>query len=99
VASFQSSEVSGRPALVADAHALVAAALGACDCWGTDDGCPTCGGDGSAGWVEPDAELFRLFVGPAFARMNAATAAAPAASADRTDRGPRRAPHDRDAKG
>ncbi len=56
------------PQALLDRNLVLAAALGACDCWGEDDACPTCGGDGSAGWVPPDPELFDEYVAPAVRR-------------------------------
>ncbi|MDX6392223.1 MAG: hypothetical protein QOJ73_3286 [Streptosporangiaceae bacterium] len=52
-----------------DTNILLAAALGACQCWGLRAGCRLCGGYGSAGWAEPDPELFEELVGPAIARL------------------------------
>jgi len=43
----------------------LAAALGACDCWGEMRDCPYCDGDGSPGWIRPDKRLFALYVYPA----------------------------------
>lgn len=48
---------------------LLAAALGACECWGLRDDCDLCHGLGSAGWTQPIPELFDEFVGPAIARL------------------------------
>ena len=48
---------------------LLAAALGACECWGVRADCDLCHGLGSAGWTEPVPELFYEFVGPAIARL------------------------------
>jgi hypothetical protein len=48
---------------------LLAAALGACECWGSRADCDQCHGLGSAGWTEPVPELFDEFVGPAIARL------------------------------
>lgn len=49
---------------------LVAAALGACDrCFGDDDSCPVCGGEGRPGWEPPDRRLFAEIVGPALERL------------------------------
>ncbi len=55
-------------AVLVDRQVLLAAALGACDCWGEDVDCPECGGKGSAGWVPPDPELFAEYVVPAVRR-------------------------------
>ena len=47
----------------------LADALGACArCWGTEDDCDECGGEGAPGWREPDPQLFRELVEPAAAR-------------------------------
>jgi hypothetical protein len=48
---------------------LLAAALGACECWGLRADCDVCRGRGSAGWTEPVPELFYEFVGPAIAKL------------------------------
>ena len=48
-----------------DRNSLLAAALGACDCWGVDDVCPFCEGFGATGWTRPDRALFAEFVYPA----------------------------------
>jgi hypothetical protein len=48
---------------------LLAAALGACECWGLRADCDVCQGQGSAGWTEPVPELFDEFVGPAAAKL------------------------------
>ncbi|MCW2905923.1 MAG: hypothetical protein JWL68_712 [Actinomycetia bacterium] len=53
-----------------DMTMLLAAALGACECWGLRPGCARCWGDGSAGWARPDPELFEEFVKPAMARVS-----------------------------
>ncbi len=49
---------------------LLAAALGACECWGLRADCDLCQGRGSAGWTEPVPELFDEFVGPAIAKLS-----------------------------
>jgi hypothetical protein len=49
---------------------LLAAALGACECWGDDTSCRRCSGHGGSGWLEPDADLFQMFVGPAVERLS-----------------------------
>lgn len=54
-----------------DRNMLLAAAVGACDCWGYEPNCPLCGGAGSSGWARPDDELFAHFVEPAVQRMAA----------------------------
>ncbi len=53
-----------------DTNALLAAALGACECWGLREACRTCQGRGSAGWAQPDPELFEEFVRPAISRLS-----------------------------
>jgi hypothetical protein len=56
---------------LADHNLLLAAALGACDCWGADPQCPVCEGAGASGWTDPDPGLFAEFVAPAVARAAA----------------------------
>jgi hypothetical protein len=53
-----------------DTNMLLAAALGACECWGLRIDCNVCLGQGSAGWIHPDPELFDEFVKPALARLS-----------------------------
>jgi hypothetical protein len=53
-----------------DTNMLLAAALGACDCWGLRADCILCQGHGCAGWTEPDPELFEEFVRPAIAKLS-----------------------------
>ena len=52
----------------------LAAAVGACDCWGDDPGCTFCEGLGSAGWMPPDRQLFAIYVSPAVRSIMAARA-------------------------
>jgi hypothetical protein len=52
-----------------DVSILLAAALGACECWGLQIDCDLCEGQGSAGWTRPDPELFDEFVRPAIERL------------------------------
>jgi hypothetical protein len=54
-----------------DTNILVAAALGACECWGLRADCGSCQGQGTAGWTRPDPELFEEFVRPAIKRLPA----------------------------
>jgi hypothetical protein len=53
----------------ADINLLLAAALGACECWGQSARCDLCQGYGSAGWTEPDPDLFDEYVRPAVDRL------------------------------
>ena len=57
-----------------DTNLLLAAALGACECWGLRAECEICRGSGSAGWLKPDPELFEEFVQPAVARLSGGVA-------------------------
>ena len=61
---------------VAELRALsedLAGALGACArCWGESRRCEDCGGDGSPGWMEPDARLFDELIAPAVERRSGA---------------------------
>ena len=52
-----------------DISLLLTAALGACECWGLSARCDLCQGDGSAGWTDPDPELFDEYVRPAVDRL------------------------------
>jgi len=54
---------------LAGTNVLLAAALGACECWGLRADCDVCRGHGTAGWTEPVPELFYEFVGPAIAKL------------------------------
>jgi hypothetical protein len=53
-----------------DTNILLAAALGACECWGLRANCDLCRGQGCAGWTQPDPELFEEFAGPAIAKLS-----------------------------
>jgi len=46
-----------------------AKALGACECWGTDNRCPVCQGKGQVGFYKPDRLLFYKLIFPALAAM------------------------------
>ncbi len=63
---------------------LVAAALGACACYGQLADCPRCLGDGLPGWQMPDRELYELFVVPAATRMHADPTASDQRTRERT---------------
>jgi hypothetical protein len=43
----------------------LAAAVGACDCWGQHPECPICEGEGAPGWVPPEKKPFTTYVYPA----------------------------------
>jgi hypothetical protein len=47
----------------------LAAALGACECWGEYVDCPTCAGAGGPGWTYPDKRLFARYVHPAVSTL------------------------------
>jgi hypothetical protein len=64
----QSESTTLLPRLV-EMSTILAAALGACDCWGLQVDCPFCQGTGSSGWISPDLELFQELVGPAVTRL------------------------------
>lgn len=57
------------PEDLSDPHALLAVALGACECWGFRADCTMCDGAGFSGWRQPDPTLFHEFVGPAVERL------------------------------
>ena len=46
-------------------NSVLAAALGACDCWGEQFDCALCDGAGAPGWVLPDRRMFANYVYPA----------------------------------
>ena len=54
-----------------DTNLLLAAALGACECWGLRASCGLCEGKGTAGWTDPDPALFDELVMPAVIRLSA----------------------------
>jgi hypothetical protein len=49
---------------------VLAAALGACTCWGSDPDCAVCAGHGTAGWMPPDPTLYDVYISPAADRMS-----------------------------
>jgi hypothetical protein len=51
--------------LLLERNGDLAAALGACDCWGEQLDCPVCDGAGRPGWVLPDRRMFAAYVYPA----------------------------------
>jgi hypothetical protein len=57
-----------------DRNSVLAAALGACDCWGHHQSCPFCDGIGGPGWTVPDERLFASYVRPALAVRNISAA-------------------------
>jgi hypothetical protein len=63
-ATYESTAEEG----LADRNVLLAAAVGACDCWGQEPNCPICSGEGSAGWLQPDPRLYAEYVEPAVLR-------------------------------
>ncbi|GAA0713161.1 hypothetical protein Drose_15665 [Dactylosporangium roseum] len=68
---FDAAGAAGyEPTHNSDTNVLLAAALGACDCWGSRVGCPACHGEGSPGWIAPDVALFQKFVGPAVEKLS-----------------------------
>lgn len=79
MAARMSTEGSSAPddsafqALV-DRNLLRAAAVGACECWGEEQDCPNCAGEGTAGWLDPDPDLYAEYVAPAVVRMSGAPA-------------------------
>jgi hypothetical protein len=48
-----------------DRDRVLAAALGACPCWGQDVDCAVCRGAGTPGWRTPDRQLYAEYVQPA----------------------------------
>jgi hypothetical protein len=68
-AGLEGDELSHYEELV-DRNSVMAAALGACDCWGQYVSCPFCDGLGGPGWTLPDERLFASYVRPALAIRN-----------------------------
>jgi hypothetical protein len=64
MASSSADELSHYEELL-DRNSVLAAALGACDCWGQHMNCPFCEGVGGPGWALPDERLFASYVRPA----------------------------------
>lgn len=60
-----------------DLVVVLAAALGACACWGHDPGCAVCAGRGGSGWRDPDLELYAEYVAPAVQRLAAHASVVP----------------------
>lgn len=58
------------PEVEVDTNMVLAAALGACRCWGLRADCQVCAGRGCTGWATPDRELFDELIQPAVARMH-----------------------------
>jgi len=50
--------------LLRESNRIIAAALGACDCWGADEGCPRCRGAGAPGYLIPVEEAFVSLIVP-----------------------------------
>ena len=67
--TFERTARSAQDEALVKTNGLLAAALGACACWGFDTDCPLCRGQGCTGWTQPDRELFEEFVAPAIARL------------------------------
>ncbi|WNG53470.1 hypothetical protein F0U59_00715 [Archangium gephyra] len=55
-------------ASIAERNAALAAACGACTCFG-EPHCLDCGGEGKPGWQRPDESLFRQYVAPVLERL------------------------------
>jgi hypothetical protein len=64
MAGSSADELSYYEELV-NRNSILAAALGACDCWGQNVDCPVCDGVGGPGWAVPDDQLFASYVRPA----------------------------------
>jgi hypothetical protein len=72
----EGSNINCSPTMLAHYNWLVkknhvlAAALGACDCWGEIANCPSCHEWGKPGWRLPNKRLFAYFVRPAIKAVN-----------------------------
>jgi hypothetical protein len=53
----------------ADRNKVLAAALGACGCWGEDPKCQLCAGAGAPGWTLPHRDLYAHYILPAVTAM------------------------------
>ncbi len=84
ISSFESA---AHEALV-DRDVLLAAALGACECWGDEPSCRACGGRGTTGWMPPDPDLYAEYVTPAVRRTAQDAPPAGDGAAVPTDPGP-----------
>jgi hypothetical protein len=71
--AFPADELSHYEELI-DRNSVLAAALGACDCWGQHVDCPFCEGVGGPGWALPDERLFASYVRPALSVLPSPTA-------------------------
>lgn len=60
-------ELAAQEDLV-ERNATLAAACGACTCFGQPD-CVDCGGEGKPGWQRPDEGLFRMYMAPVLERL------------------------------
>lgn len=60
-----------------DRNVLLAAALGACECWGERADCTLCAGEGTSGWLPPDDALWDEYVTPALRRSGTEARCAP----------------------
>jgi hypothetical protein len=78
---------SARYTDLVDRNLTLAAALGACDCWGENVDCETCAGDGRPGWLPPEPGLFAKYVKPVASK--AARAAATITTHPSTEGAPR----------
>ena len=55
----------------------LAAALGACSCWGENNQCEFCDGEGAPGWTTPDRDLFADLILPALMNLTNSTTISP----------------------
>lgn len=53
-----------------DVNTVLSSAVGACECWGEDSGCPHCHGNGKPGYFEVDEQAFRQYVMPCMERVD-----------------------------
>lgn len=59
------TQLATHYATLSHRDSAIAAALGACRCWGEQPDCEHCGGEGAPGWMLPDPDAFREYVQPA----------------------------------
>lgn len=63
-------EMRAELEILRERNEVLAAALGACaQCWGDDETCPDCRGEGGPGWRRPAKDLYDDLVAPVAARQ------------------------------
>jgi hypothetical protein len=68
-----SPDVAAHYEELLERNAVMASALGACDCWGDVGDCEICMGAGKPGWAMPNRRLFSTLIGPALRALKEAS--------------------------